>query len=93
MPGPDGLPATAWRAHRYGIDVLTAGREWITSGSLMPDGFSDGACVYPPKKVLDSEGAEVVRDPTDTRPLMLKNTGAKAIASAANRCLSVAAAK
>ncbi|CAK0856203.1 unnamed protein product [Prorocentrum cordatum] len=42
---------------------------------------------------LAAHWGKVVRDPTDARPLMLNNTGAKAIASAADRCLSVAAAK
>eukprot|EP00959_Pyramimonas_sp_CCMP1952_P245306 5127080-Pyramimonas_sp.AAC.1 len=40
--------------------------------------------IFPPKKVLDGDGMEVIRKPNETRPLMLRSTGPKAIASAVN---------
>ncbi|CAK0837080.1 unnamed protein product, partial [Prorocentrum cordatum] len=83
-PGVDGLPARAWLSHSAGCEVLLAAQRWMALGRPMRKELNMSIAIFPPKKVLDGDGMEVIRKPNETRPLMLRSTGPKAIASAVN---------
>eukprot|EP00959_Pyramimonas_sp_CCMP1952_P372306 7796358-Pyramimonas_sp.AAC.1 len=70
--------------HSAGCEVLLEAQRWMALGRPMRREFNMGISIFPPKKVLDGDGMEVIRKPNETRPLMLRSTGPKAIASAVN---------
>ena len=81
LPGADGLPYAAWlAAGETGAEALEAGADWMASGGVMDPSFNIVFQCFAPKS---SEGPcdGGVRDPKELRPLGLKNTDNKLIAS------------
>ena len=59
---------------------------WIAGGRRFPSDWAACYMIYPPKKVLASE-TEVVRNPSDTRPISLRQVGNKLVSATLSFCL------
>ena len=85
-PGPDGLPYAAWREGGIEASKTLLGLTRDASSGLCHSGLNDQSLVFLPKDVPggsdDSSGP--AREPSDTRPLSLKNTDVKICTSAVN---------
>ena len=93
-PGPDGIPAHAWKAAgARGTAILTDVCYSLMNGGRLPDMWNASLAIFPPKHATSLEQAlGAVRQPDDTRPLNLKNNDNKAVASAVNFSFSAAVA-
>ena len=79
-PGPGGIPYGAWRAAgREGAETLWQLLCWTASGGAVPLGMAASLLAFLPKDIDSSEGNELVRVPSCTRPLGLKNTSLKIV--------------
>jgi hypothetical protein len=82
-PGVDGIPYLAWlQAGPAGWHLLHEIGVWLCAGLDMLIGFNDTLIVFKPKGSELHDSVEVVRDPTSTRPLALKNADDKVISGA-----------
>ena len=82
-PGPDGLPYSAWRATRdAGIETLRGIDKTLRIGNEPAAGFNNSRMGFLVKGEDDHDSVSVLRDPMCTRPLNMKNTDNKIIASA-----------
>ena len=85
-PGPDGLPYAAWREGGIEASKTLLGLTRDASSGLCHSGLNDQSLVFLPKDVPggsdDSSG--LAREPSDTRPLSLKNSDVKICTSAVN---------
>ena len=85
-PGPDGLPYAAWKA----VGLIAARTLFdascdLSSGRPARENFNRGSVVFPPKNPTSQEFAlGAHRAPKDTRPLSLKCSDNKIIASTLN---------
>ena len=76
--GPDGIPFSAWKAIlATSADILFQCNAWLMAGMLLGAGLNAQYSVFIPKELLDC-----VPRPKDTRPLGLKNSDIKILASA-----------
>ena len=72
-PGPDGEPYSAWRAFgEKGAQLHDDIGSWMRSGHVMPMAFNLLSLVLPPENFMPEEGSNVVRRPSETRPLSSK---------------------
>ena len=93
-PGPDGLPYAAWRAAGHAAaSTLCAVEQHLRSGLSMGLEFSESLTCFLPKGECDGDSIEIIRNPTDVRPLGLKNTDNKAICAVWSRLLRAQTAK
>lgn len=84
-PGPDGIPYCAWLdLDGYGPVTLFLLSTEFMAGNLPPIVFGQALGAFLAKGENELDKWEVVRDPSDTRPLTMRNTDAKTIAGAAN---------
>ena len=58
--------------------------EHLSCGLRMPIDFNDGISIFPPKGEEAGDDVDFIRDPGNTRPLTLKNTDNKLIATVTN---------
>eukprot|EP00973_Karenia_brevis_P060815 8457370-Karenia_brevis.AAC.1 len=81
-PGMDGLPYAAWyHTGAFGSSLLFEVSLWLRSGRTMGIEFNDALHYFAPKGDEDLDHVEVLRSPSDTRPLGLRNTDNKSIAA------------
>ena len=93
QPGRDGISHFAWFiSGRKAHETLFLVALWLAEGLKMPLDFNDSLTVFPPKNSLQGDSEEVIRDPFSLRPISLKNTDNKIIASAVNFSISAAIA-
>ena len=87
-PGRDGLPYAAWRAAGlWGARTLLLVSYHLLSSLVMPVPFNDSIMLFVPKGEDELDAEAISRDPTDTRPLSLKNSDNKLICSVFNHKL------
>ena len=81
-PGPDGLPASAWRAAgNLAVDHFWLTSLWLSMGHPMGPTWTGCLMLFPPKKVQPSERA-VLRHSRDVRPISLKQVANKIVLAA-----------
>ena len=84
-PGIDSLPYAAWKfAGVFAYQLLFEASLWLRSGRTMCIDFNDALHHFAAKGDEDLDHSEVLRSPSDTRPLGLRNTDNKTIAACAN---------
>ena len=82
-PGIDGLPYRAWlQAGPSAWTLLHEVAVWLCAGLLMPCNFNDALFIFVPKGTEDDDETGIIRSPSATRPLGLKNTDVKCISGA-----------
>ena len=87
-PGPDGLPYDAWRyAGLAGATTLAGLERHLRSGLRLGLDFSSSLAVFLPKGDCAGDDQEVIRSPSDVRPLGLKNIDNKTICAVWNHAL------
>ena len=73
-PGPDTLPYSAWTATGHaGISTLKATDSELRQGKLPPQEFNTSSAVFLPKGSEANDHVEIIRTPSKTRPLSMKN--------------------
>jgi len=82
LPGPDGIPYSAWAYFAKAPEILLEIDTLLRSGSGAPDGFNFSLGQFLPKGEKDGDAREIVRAPVDTRPLSLKNCDNKLVVAA-----------
>ena len=86
-PGPDGLSYRAWRAVPQQVTVLHNLLLHLFAGHHVPEHLNDSIFAFLAKGTEPTDVLDCVRSPGATRPLSLRNTDTKVLASAANRHL------
>ena len=86
-PGPDGIPYGGWLTEA-GCDTLHRVLMWSASSQDLPLGELESTMVFIPKAVQASEGMALHREPSDTRPLSLKNCSHKILGTAVSRSVA-----
>lgn len=85
-PGPDGIPHLAWRsAGRLGAHVIARALHAILAGGKPGRTMNSKYLICIPKGVRPEEGSVIARAASQTRPLGLKNTDVKVMASCVAR--------
>ena len=84
-PGPDGLPAAASAAVSSGANFSHRALQWMLDGQHMRSDYNHAIGIFLPKGTKEADVQRVARTACCTRPLSLRNTGAKAISSALSR--------
>jgi hypothetical protein len=82
-PGIDGIPYRAWLVAGPPAHLLLHQvSAWLCSGLDMLIGFNDTLQIFAAKGTEERDDIEVIREPSSTRPLGLKNSDVKAISGA-----------
>jgi len=81
-PGPNGIPAIAYRFCPRAPSLFLEVDSKLKSGADAPLYFNMSLGWFPPKGDFEGDHLEVIRQPSDTRPLAGKNSDNKAIVSA-----------
>ena len=88
-PGPDGIPFGAWAVTGdQGAMTLYKVAMALEDGEAPPLWFVESETVTPPKGDDDLDRFEVTRKAADVRPIALKNSDNKLVASVYNRKIS-----
>eukprot|EP00959_Pyramimonas_sp_CCMP1952_P240441 5024835-Pyramimonas_sp.AAC.1 len=87
-PGPDGLPFRAWVRSDGSIEILHALLHSVAHGGPIPHDLNCALTAMLPKGNEPMGNYECPRSPDCLRPLAMKSSDIKIIASAANRILS-----
>ena len=83
-PGPDGLSYSHWGCTLFTSSItLLHLLQFLCDSGCPPAGFNESLMLFIPKAVLSDEHF-IVRKPSQTRPISLKNTDNKLIAATVN---------
>ena len=78
-PGPNGIPIAAFRFCPRAPSLFSEVDTEIKEGSVVPSDFNLSLAWFPAKGEQEGDLIEVIRAPSDTRPLAGKNTDNKII--------------
>ena len=92
-PGPDRIPYAAWLCTPLGPEHLTEVANWLAEGKLMAPSFNEMTQLFVPKGSREEDVQRLVRLPSETRPLALKNSDNKVVCAVANQRIKLPLAR
>ena len=91
-PGPDGLAYCFWHfAGHHAAETLFLVDVSLKAGQRAPTSFNESIMVFPPKGDSPHDDAEVIRSPSNVRPISLNNCDNKTVCGVNNALLREAA--
>ena len=89
MTGPNGIPYAAYKViSSFASSIFSVSSQIVQAGASFKFGFNDCEAMFPPKGSQPRDPHEVIRTPSQTRPLKCKNNDNKILAGERNYAIA-----